>query len=219
MAVQTAQDGRPWVISGPQDRPDQRSRQFRCSCAIFDIVDRAAVRGEGADDRTWRVLTICADARSNIESDIVRQLAAVRDHFQLAGLTYALLHGTAVMVLLVHEPKFDPDSGLIFGQVVQPEAEHARALELDLQQDRALAKARILLDKQLNRNETGRGERLPAAARLFPLAGPAGCVPERAQLDERRRLRLELPSPSADRLGHLVRPPSGPHGPGPRSAS
>ncbi len=59
------------------------------------------------------------------------------------------------MVLLVHEPKFDPESGFIFGQVAQPEAGHARTLEADLQQDRALAKARVLLDKQLNRNELG----------------------------------------------------------------
>lgn len=193
VAVQTAQDGRPWVISGPAGSPRSGDPDNQVLMCDLDIVNRAAVRGEGADERTWRVLTICADARSNIESDIVRQLAAVRDHFQLAGLTYALLHGTAVMVLLVHEPKFDSDSGFILGQVAQPEAEHARALELDLQQDRALAKARVLLDKQLNRNELGGESDYPLLRVHFRWQDqPGAFLNVLNSISE--ELRLELPS-------------------------
>lgn len=127
----------------------------------LDIVNDADVGDEPPDARTWRVLTICADARSNIESDIIEHLACVRDHFQLRGLTYGLLHGTAVMVLLIHEPAADPRSGVLLGRVVQDGKDRAAALEDDLRIAPAWAKLRVPVDKQLSRDELGGVTRYP----------------------------------------------------------
>jgi hypothetical protein len=127
----------------------------------LDIVNDADVGDELPDDPTWRVLTLCADARSNIESDIIEHLACVREHFQLRGLTYALLHGTAVMVLLIHEPAADPCAGVVPGRVVQDGENRAATLADDLRADRAWAKLRVPVDKQLSRHELGDARRYP----------------------------------------------------------
>jgi hypothetical protein len=127
----------------------------------LDIVNDADVGDEPPDTRTWRVLTICADARSNIESDIIEHLACIRDHFQLRGLTYGLLHGTAVMVLLIHEPAADPRTGVPLGRVVQDGKDRAAALADDLRRDPAWAKLRVPVDKQLSRDELGGATRYP----------------------------------------------------------
>jgi hypothetical protein len=114
VAVQAVPAVGPRVITASaieEDRVHGDKGEIPVLTSDLDIVNSAATREESADAPHWRVLTICADARSNIESDIVQQLASVREHFQLAGLTYALLHGTAVIVLLVHDrtaPKADP---------------------------------------------------------------------------------------------------------------
>lgn len=115
--------------------------------ADLDIVNCAAVSAEPPDARTWRLLVICADARSNIESDIIQHLASVREHFQLAGLTYALLHGTAVIVLLVHERNLSANSDL------QREEDRAAQLQIALQKEPAWAKLRVVIDKRLSRRE------------------------------------------------------------------
>jgi len=57
--------------------------------------------GESPDSDTWRVLAICADARSGVENDIVRGLGP---GLRLAGMTYAQLHGKAVLLVLGHQP-------------------------------------------------------------------------------------------------------------------
>jgi hypothetical protein len=127
----------------------------------LEIASDVDVRDEPPDARTWRVLTICADARSNIESDVIERLACVREHFQLRGLTYGLLHGTAVMVLLIHEPAADPGTGVLLGRVVQDGKDRAAALEDDLRNDPAWAKLRVPVDKQLSRDELGGATRDP----------------------------------------------------------
>jgi hypothetical protein len=121
----------------------------------LDIVNDADVGDEPPDARTWRVLTICADARSNIESDILEHLACIRKHFQLRGLTYGLLHGTAVMVLLIHEPATGPRTGVLLGGVAQDGKDRAAALADELRSDPAWAKLRVPVDKQLSRDELG----------------------------------------------------------------
>ena len=55
------------------------------------------------DAATWRMVASCAPARSNIESGIIRQLNVDKARFQLAHLNYALLHGMAVVILLLHD--------------------------------------------------------------------------------------------------------------------
>ena len=52
----------------------------------------------------WRVMALCADARAGVEADILRWMGRCWPGMRLAGLTYAVLHGTAVMLMLVHQP-------------------------------------------------------------------------------------------------------------------
>ena len=78
----------------------------------LDFVNGSALGHDLPGDRTWRVVVICADARSNIESDILKHVAEARKNYQLGALTYALLHGTAVMALFVHESARNPDPAL-----------------------------------------------------------------------------------------------------------
>jgi hypothetical protein len=103
------------------------------------VVNTAAHEDEDLQTFAWRTLTICADARSNIESDIIQGLAAVRPELQLAGLTYALLHGTAVIVMLTREQRGDS-------------AVHKASLEAELQEVPALSrlKLRVLVNKELS---------------------------------------------------------------------
>lgn len=66
----------------------------------------AALRGGFADPvaRDWRVLAICADARTGIEGSILRAVAAKCPRLRLATLSHAVLHGTSVLLLLCHQP-------------------------------------------------------------------------------------------------------------------
>lgn len=121
----------------------------------LDVVHSPAVRSESAYAPTWHAITICADARSNIESEIVDRLISVRPNFQLAGMTYALLHGTAVLMFLVHEPQAEDRTGALAGQVVPRERDLAKELQDDLRTVPALAKVQVLLDKQLSRTQLG----------------------------------------------------------------
>lgn len=127
----------------------------------LDIVNSAAAGSEQADVRTWHVLAICADARSNIESEIMQRLALVRPDYQLTGLTCAVLHGTAVIFLLVHEPQTDDPTGPPIGQIPQQEREPADALQADLRAIPTLSKVQVLLDEKLSRVQLGPVARYP----------------------------------------------------------
>jgi hypothetical protein len=155
VAVQMAPAAVLRVISGPvasEANPEAGGMsEVDVLTTHLDIVNRYAFN-EPSDARTWRVLAICGDARSNVESDIVRQLSAVRAGFQLAGLTYGLLHGTAVMVFFVHEPTVD-QQGVKVGQVVQSDQEYAADLEAALRKEPDCAKLRVMVCKQLSRDD------------------------------------------------------------------
>ena len=69
----------------------------------LDVSHVRAIMDEPASARTWRMIAVCADARSNVESDIIQHLPFPQSGFQLAHLNYARLHGTAVIVMLVHD--------------------------------------------------------------------------------------------------------------------
>jgi hypothetical protein len=155
IAVRAVPTVRPRVDIEPDPGEAQADDWESVLTSDLDIVNHADVRDERPEARTWRVLTICADARSNIESDIIKRLARVREHFQLRGLTYGLLHGTAVMVLLIHEPAAGPRTGVLPGRVAQDGKDRAAALENDLRNGPALARLRVPVDKQLSRNELG----------------------------------------------------------------
>ena len=70
----------------------------------LDVSAIPAIADEPTDARTWHQIAIYADARSNIESEITQCLPPDYQHYQLAHLNYAVLHGTAEMILLLHEP-------------------------------------------------------------------------------------------------------------------
>jgi hypothetical protein len=74
------------------------------------------IQGEDPAAKTWRMMASCVPARSNIESDIIAQLAPYKSRFQLAHLNFALLHGMAMVIMLLHatggppEQDQDPDA-------------------------------------------------------------------------------------------------------------
>ena len=166
VAVRTVLEA-PGVIYGPgtfgSDHGSEAAPEIPVLTTDLDIVNGYTIEGESPATRTWRILAICGDARSNIESDIVHHLAAVRGHFLLAGLPYALLHGTAVMVLVVHEPAVD-QRGARAGQAARPDQDLAAALEADLREEPVCAKLRVLLCKPLTR-----GDLEPAADHSYPM--------------------------------------------------
>lgn len=76
------------------------------SCAstgTFDAPNAVILQKEPADVPAWRMVALYAEARSNIESDLIRQVPYDRDRFQLAHLNFARLHGIAAVTLLLHE--------------------------------------------------------------------------------------------------------------------
>jgi hypothetical protein len=112
----------------------------------LDVVNNAArLAHEDVDARAWRLITMCTDARSNIESEILRQLALVRPAYHLAGLTYGLLHGMALMILLVHEPQGADMS----------DRRGSAHLESDMRNDPGLAKLQVVIYEELSRQELG----------------------------------------------------------------
>ncbi len=143
LAVQTIPASTPRVIAaGPAASPRFSPVKTRQALASqLDVAHGPAVQGERGGARTWRVLTMCTDARSNVESDIMQALASARPQLELSGLEYALLHGTAVVVMLGHEPRGS--------------ARRNADLETELRREPALAKLRVLVDESLSRNELG----------------------------------------------------------------
>jgi hypothetical protein len=67
----------------------------------LDVVTAAGPQAEGEEAQDWRVMALCANYRGNIESQIVTK---VGPDLRLAGVTYALLQGKAVMLLLGYQP-------------------------------------------------------------------------------------------------------------------
>jgi hypothetical protein len=120
----------------------------------MDVV-RTAIMSERADARTWRVLVICADARSNIESDIVQKLGKVRPKLHLVGLTYALLHGTAVVLMLGHE--LEVHTGQEDDLQVKLRSELTSAERVYP----ALPRLRVLVNEWRCQNQLGRAKEYP----------------------------------------------------------
>ncbi|MBV9792743.1 MAG: hypothetical protein JO016_02285 [Actinobacteria bacterium] len=77
----------------------------------LDVSTIPAIVSERDDAHSWRQIAIYADARSNIESELTQCLPEEYQHYQLAHLNYAVLHGTAEIILLLHQPATSPTSG------------------------------------------------------------------------------------------------------------
>lgn len=157
VAVRTAPAVVPRVISGHGPAPGRPATDGPpVLSGDLDVTGPAADRPTNPAAPAWRILAICADARSNIESDIVQGLAETQPQLRLSGLTYGLLYGTAVVFVLAHEPAGNLRAG--------------GGLEALLQHRLGHSKLRVLVD-QPGRARAGR--ELPAAADPFPLARPA----------------------------------------------
>ena len=149
VAVQATPSAVPNIIAGPPgaEQPpaeDRKHNPLPVLTSDLDFVNSPAIDNEMPNSPTWRALAICADARSNIESDMLVHVAAARPHFQLGGLTYALLHGTAVMVLFVHEPP---------GSRPWAAEDSAAELEAALQRNPGCDKLHVLLSRRLSRED------------------------------------------------------------------
>ena len=122
LAVQTDPTVRPTVIFG-EETP-----------GVLNTVDTPATRAgdlhvpamnESSHVPTWRMVTACAEARSNIESDIIAKLPPGLSDFELMHLNFALLHGIAVVIILLHERGTPnaPDSSADFLRVREQHAD------------------------------------------------------------------------------------------------
>ncbi|HEY3980821.1 MAG TPA: hypothetical protein VGM79_26325 [Streptosporangiaceae bacterium] len=98
VAVRTVPDG-PLRILNP--RPGARpARPGLVLASDMDIMTAGPRGAGGPDEKAWRVIAMCADARAGVERGITRTLAG---GLRLAGLTYAHLYGKAVCVLVAYE--------------------------------------------------------------------------------------------------------------------
>jgi hypothetical protein len=106
------------IVSASRAGPAAEPRRVLAS--EMDVVAAATGRRvplARAPAGNWRVLALCANARVGIENDILSELSrgrGPRQRLGLAGLTYAVLHGTAVILMLAHQPDRhgDPDPDL-----------------------------------------------------------------------------------------------------------
>jgi hypothetical protein len=133
----------PRITLGSERDPDAKLRQLLTS--DLDLTPPMA-SGEGVDLPSWHVLAFCTEARSNIERDIVEQVAGAGPRVLLGGMAYALLHGMAVAIMVVHdaEKKIRSDEGV----------EHRTEFEVKLRSAES-TELPILIDKQLTREQLG----------------------------------------------------------------
>jgi hypothetical protein len=109
----------------------------------LDVVAVGTGSKESASAKNWRVMAICADWHVGVESEI---LALLEPDLGLAGLTAAILHGKAILLLLAHR---------------QGEKDHRAALDArpDASPPVTLSSDRLYLDQWQSRLELGAAER------------------------------------------------------------
>jgi hypothetical protein len=100
LAVQTNPTVRPTVIFEGK-KSSASNRKGIPAAGAGDL--QVPAMNESSKAPAWRMVTVCAEARSNIESDIIEQLPSGMLNFQLMHLNFAVLHGIAVIILLLHE--------------------------------------------------------------------------------------------------------------------
>jgi hypothetical protein len=69
----------------------------------MDVVAPVPEPGTAAQAKNWRVVALCADAQTGIEAEILRSIGTLQPGLHLAGLNYAVLHGTSVILMLAHQ--------------------------------------------------------------------------------------------------------------------
>jgi hypothetical protein len=103
------------------------------------------LENEPEDARTWRVITMCADVRSNIGSDIIDYLPLDLSRYQLAHLNYTLLHGLAVIIILAHKTPHYQSMG----------DDPPPASRADLGDKAERSRLQILIDEPVSRKQLG----------------------------------------------------------------
>ena len=98
--IKTISEGDPRIINPPATVGRSITGLVLASDMDVTACGRS-LSDKNEDARTWRVLAICADSRNGIENYILKKLG---NELRLAGLTYVLLHGKAVMLLVGHQP-------------------------------------------------------------------------------------------------------------------
>jgi hypothetical protein len=117
----------------------------------LDVSAIPAIADEPDDARTWHQIAIYADARSNIESDITQCLPAEYQHYQLAHLNYAVLHGTAEIILLLHKAADWPASDIS----ARRRAGRPPTVEPDGETGMSGGQPRIVIDKNVSLRQLG----------------------------------------------------------------
>jgi hypothetical protein len=109
-AVKTTPESDPRVIN-----PPEFVRPGATGLVLANDMDITACGGSHSNRRqrakAWRGLAICADSRNGIENYILEKLGEEQHRgreLHLTGLTYVLLHGKAVMLLVGHQPTGRP---------------------------------------------------------------------------------------------------------------
>jgi uncharacterized protein YciI len=108
--VRTVPGGRLRVIvAAPSDEaPPQGASAAHSRLVLAGGIDVAAcatgAQLPGPEVPDWRVLALCTDLRVDVETVILRWMGRCWPGMRLAGLSYAVLHGTVVMLMLVHQP-------------------------------------------------------------------------------------------------------------------
>ena len=199
VGVQTVSEGIPRILNprpaaanpGPAAEQYEAGRTRLVLASDLDVVASSGVhRDESATVKTWRVMAICADWRSGVESEI---LASLNSELRLAGLTSAILHGKAVLLLLAHQP----------AQQAADQAAHQHARPGKGDDPRAAAPGRrradgmtVYLDKWQSRKDLG-------AAQQYPLLRVHMRTPDRpgATLEVLESLRETLQEIAPGSLG------------------
>lgn len=91
----------PHIFSGQLPTPIRPTAPMILASDLDVVTASGPQADEDETALAWRVMAICANYRGSIESQIVPE---VDPDLRLAGMTYALLQGKAVMMLLGYQP-------------------------------------------------------------------------------------------------------------------
>jgi hypothetical protein len=160
VVVQTAPIVPPRVITAPVRAPSPNpadTNQTRFYTGDLDTSNILSVKNDRPHAFTWRVVTMCADARSNIGSDIIQYLPLELSHYELAHLNYTLLHGVAAIIVLAHKTRCDEGvSDLSFASRSAQEKQRDPANSgADLEENAARSRLQILINEPVSRTQLG----------------------------------------------------------------
>jgi hypothetical protein len=175
VAVRTVPYG-PLRILNPRPAARQAGAG-RVLASDMDIMRAGPQSAEGPDEKAWRIIAICADGRTGVESEIMRSLDS---GLRLAGLTYALLYGKAVFIMVGYQGGGQAEPGRLSDRLAD---------------GRALPNIAVCLDETLSRNDLGLAQPEPLLRVHMRLPDRAGVT--LAVLDS---LREMLPTLAPGRL-------------------